>query len=138
MGSAHIHTFTLRHGYFSDSVQGHYSASSYQNTSPMSMRCLELWKLPGSDFMFITLHAQLQLSRFTLSHNGWHLQMRRTCNQRGKHCFKRTLISNKHHCLITGVITGPFIIDFFSYGVYRLTNPQTKMADVLAGKSRDS
>ena len=29
--------------------------------------------------------------------------------------FKRTLISNKHHCPITGVITGASIIDFFSY-----------------------
>ena len=52
--------------------------------------------------------------------------------------FKRTLISNKQHCSITGVITVPFIIDFFSYRVYRLTYPQTKVADVLVGKSRDS
>ena len=29
--------------------------------------------------------------------------------------FKRTLISNKHHCSIMGVIMGAFIIDFFSY-----------------------
>ena len=36
------------------------------------------------------------------------------------------------------VITGAFIIDFFSYWVYRLTNPQTIMADVLLGKTRDS
>ena len=53
------------------------------------------------------------------------------CNQRGIHRFgsfinqviikqsagnfKKTLISNKHHCSIMGVITGAFIIDLFSY-----------------------
>ena len=35
--SPHTHTFTTRLGYFSDPVQDHFSASSFQNRSPMSM-----------------------------------------------------------------------------------------------------
>ena len=33
----HTHTFTTRLGHFSDPVRDHFSASSYQNRSPMSM-----------------------------------------------------------------------------------------------------
>ena len=112
--------------------------SPYQNTSPhvnVMFRTLETPRT-GSDIMFITL----QRSRFTLSHNGWHLRTRIKNMQSARKkllrvilisndqhvVLKRTLISNKHHCSITGAIMGPFIIDFFSYPVYRLTYPQKK------------